>query len=62
LLHEGGAVFPYPDALDVEEWIGLRCLAQARREASNEANKEAERDHSRAAKKAELIALSRRNK
>jgi len=32
-LHQIGAVFTYPDALTSEEWIALRVMQQARRNA-----------------------------
>lgn len=62
LMHEAGAVFDYPDALDQLEWLGLKCLTEARRNRSSKEQLEAERKALRGQKKAELEALSRRGR
>lgn len=61
LMQEAGAVFAYPDALDLTEWLGLRCLVQVRRAQAAQAQTHQRKEAGRRGEKAQLTALSRRN-
>jgi hypothetical protein len=56
-LHEAGATFAYPDALQPDEWAGLRALQRARwvhRKRDEERQKDEQEVNERAARLQQL--------